>query len=297
MKIVMLADLHIKTDNPICRLDQYFDTVMAKFKWIKETVGPDAKILIAGDIFDTGKPQSFLKMYYVMAPLFSGNVVTIPGNHDLSYKSMGYMNETAYGALSKITGMHIEEPTILNDEYEIHPFGFGEEMEHRTPVFGRKMIAMTHQFVYDKKLPFDLGVHALDLLHKFPEYAIILSGDNHQHFIFEDAGRFLVNPGSLMRMDADQIDYKPRAVILEDGKFSLLDIPIENNVVSRKHIEVRSASLLARENIMAYLELAKTADSETYDFLASLLESTQGLEDEIVKQILMDIYTELKDGE
>ena len=31
-------------------------------------MGSDAKILIAGDIFDTGKPQSFLKMYYAMAP-------------------------------------------------------------------------------------------------------------------------------------------------------------------------------------------------------------------------------------
>ena len=78
-----------------------------------------------------------------MAPLFTGNVLTIAGNHDISYRTMAYMNETAYGAMSAITGMHLDGPRILDDEYEVHPFNFSEEIEHRTPVFGRKMIAMT----------------------------------------------------------------------------------------------------------------------------------------------------------
>ncbi len=296
MKIAMLADLHLKTENPICRLDNYFNTGLRKFKWVKDMMGDDSIILVAGDIFDTGKPQSYLKMYNAMASLFTGNVLTIAGNHDISYRTMAYMNETAYGAMSAITGMHLDGPRILDDEYEVHPFNFSEEIEHRTPVFGRKMIAMTHQFVYDKKPPFDIGKDGRDLLKEFPEYAVILSGDNHQHFILERDGRYLVNPGSLLRMDADQIDYKPQLIIFENGKFSFMDVPIED-VVSRQHIEIKEASVLARENMIAYLELAKTADSETYDFLSLLLERTKGIEDEPTKAVLMDLYTELKDGQ
>ena len=59
MKIAMLADLHLKTENPICRLDNYFNTGLRKFKWVKDMMGDDSIILVAGDIFDTGKPQSY----------------------------------------------------------------------------------------------------------------------------------------------------------------------------------------------------------------------------------------------
>ena len=93
----------------------------------------------------------------------------------------------------------------------------------------------------------------------------------------------------------DQIDYKPQLIYLE-GKFSFMDVPIED-VVSRQHIEIKEASVLARENMIAYLELAKTADSETYDFLSLLLERTKGIEDEPTKAVLMGLYTELKDGQ
>ena len=296
MKIAMLADLHIKTDNPICRLDSYFDTVLRKFKWVKEQVGDNGTILVAGDIFDTGKPQSYLKMYHAMHTLFSNNVKTIAGNHDISYRTMNYINETAYGALSAITGMHIEKPFILDDDYEVHPFNFGEPIEHRKPCFGRKMIAMTHQFVWDKKLPFDAGINSLDLLIEYPEYAIILSGDNHQHFITKYEGRMLINPGSLMRMDADQATYQPKLIILENDTITVQDVPIEDGVVSRKHIELKEASVLARDTMMAYLELAKSSDRETYDFLSLLLEKTSKVEDAQVKDMLMGLYSDLKDG-
>lgn len=296
MKVIMLADLHFKTDNPICRTDNYFETALRKFNWVKEQAGEDGIILIAGDIFDTGKPQSYLKMYHSMNTPFSKNVKTIAGNHDISYKSMSYVNETAYGALSAITGMHIDKPFILNDEYEVHGFNFGEEIEHRKPVFGRKMIAMTHQFVYTQKLPFDIGIYALDLLTNYPEYDIILSGDNHQHFIYNYDGRTLVNPGSLLRMDADQIDFKPQMVVLEDGKISTVPIPIEENAVSRKHLDLRESASLARDNMLAYLELAKSSDKETYDFLSLLQERILNIDDKKTKEILTDVYVELKDA-
>ena len=39
---------------------------MGKIDWIHAQIGPDGKVLAAGDIFDTGKPQSYLKMYNAM---------------------------------------------------------------------------------------------------------------------------------------------------------------------------------------------------------------------------------------
>ena len=54
--------------------------------------------------------------------------------------------------------------------------------------------------------------------------------------------------------------------------------------------------MLARDTMMAYLELAKSSDKETYDFLSLLLEKTSKVEDVQVKNLLMGLYSDLKDG-
>lgn len=289
MAIAFTSDWHIKKDNPIARTDNYFDTLMRKLTWIREQIG-DMPMIVAGDIYDTGKPQSFLSTYSEVKGKLS-NTYTIPGNHDLSYKNVEYMPETAYGAMASITGMHLEEDTLI-DGYTIVPYSFGEPIVHRTDIEGPS-IAVTHQFVWDKKPPFDLGVSADYLLTEFPEYDIILSGDNHKHFVITQGERMLINPGSLMRMDADQIDYQPQLIILDNGKLEFIPIPIEP-VVSRAHIDNAADREFSKDAMLAYLELVKEADQEIYDFLPALKRAARGLpKDE--KNLVMELYTELKD--
>lgn len=286
--IAILSDLHIKKETPICRTDDYFETIVRKIAWVRRQIG-EMPLIIAGDIFDTGKPQSFLSMYAGLLPLFV-NTHTIAGNHDISYKNMAYMPETAYGAFSKITGMHMAGDTLI-DGYTVVPFNYGEPMVHRT--IQGPSIAVTHQFVWDKKPPFDLGVSADYLLTEFPEYDIIISGDNHKHFVVTQGERMLINPGSLMRMDADQIDYHPQLILLDRGKLEFIPVPIEP-VVTRRHIDEAKDRQLSKDAMLAYLELVKEADNESYDFLSALKEAADGL-DRDERNMLMGIYTELKD--
>ena len=79
------------------------------------------------------------------------------------------------------------------------------------------------------------------ILKKYPEYDLILTGDNHRPFTEEYEGRLLVNPGSLMRQSADQQDHRPR-VYLYDAETNTAwpeYIPIEKDAVSRLHLETR----------------------------------------------------------
>jgi predicted phosphodiesterase len=71
---------------------------------------------------------------------------------------------------------------------------------------------------------------------------LILTGHNHKPFVAERDGRLLVNPGSLMRMSADQICHKPRVYLWyeEDNTVEPVYIPIDPegvDAVSRVHLQ------------------------------------------------------------
>lgn len=293
MKFAVLSDLHLMYESPVARLDDYFETAIRKLKWARLAIGRDTPLIIAGDIFDVGKPRNMLKMHGPVCEVLK-NCRTIYGNHDASFHSASYLPETAYAAVDRVVGCHLEKPKVMGD-FELHPFHFGTEVQHEEPKFGLPMIAISHQFVYQKKMPFDKGVSALYLLTEFPEYAIIITGDNHQHFIEEYDGRILINNGSLMRMTSAQLDYQPVVTVWEDGKVTTIPIPIIKEAVTDRHIILGNEKSLSRDNMLAYIELVRNADNEVYDFTSNLLSKIQALPETLTHDVLMEVYGELKE--
>lgn len=293
MKFAVLADLHFTYEAPISRVDDYFATAIRKMKWVRNYIGEDTPLIIAGDIFDVAKPRNFFKMYASVESVLK-NTHTIVGNHDISYHNLSYLPETAYAVLAKSTGCDTHQVTKMGD-FELHPFDFGVELQHEKSVFGLPMIAITHEFIYKDKQKFVKGREFSAILKEFPEYAIIISGDNHQHFIEEYEGRYLINNGSLLRRTAGQIDYKPVVTIWEDGVITTVPIPIEADAVSNGHIIASNARELAKGNMLAYMELVKNADREVYDFNSNLLSKIINITDKPTHEVLMEIYTELQE--
>jgi len=103
------------------------------------------------------------------------------------------------------------------------------------------MIAIAHQMVIEnrKLWPNQIAPEGHQLLKKFPEYDLILTGDNHQTFVAEYEGRKLVNPGSMMRMRTDQENHEP-CVFLWDSNANEVEkilLPVEKDVINRDHID------------------------------------------------------------
>jgi len=293
MEFAVLSDLHIQYENPVCRLDSYYDTVCDKLEWVRNTIGWKTPLIIAGDIFDTGKPRNMLKMHGDVCRLLAG-CKTIYGNHDLSFHADSYLPETAYASIDRAVHCHIPEVVEFGD-FEIHPFNFGHEIQHEKPVFGKPMIAVSHQFVYKEKLPFDKGVQALYLLTEFPEYAIIITGDNHQHFVETYDGRMLINNGSLMRMNSGQMNYTPVVTVYNNGMVHYINVPVDAQAVTDRHIVYANEKLLSRDSMLAYMDLVRNADNETYDFPSNLLATVQGMPEGTTRGILQEVHDELKE--
>ena len=110
-----------------------------------------------------------------------------------------------------------------------------------------KKIALIHTLV---NCPGDdaskTGAASAEAIFKqMPGFDLIVSGDNHKPFTVrsKDGKQLLVNPGSMMRSKADQIDHKPRVYLwyAEDNTVEIVYFPITQGVVSREHIEKKEA--------------------------------------------------------
>ena len=225
-RYLLTADWHLRDDVPECRLDgaSYFETQLQKVKWILDFAGKKkATILHAGDFFHSWKPSLYLiNRVLALVSGYSEKIYIIPGNHDLPHHNEKELDHSGLGLLFRQDGL------IRQGEREIS-------------------IIMAHQYVYAsgedaKQWEKDAGCSALSFLKKKQKegFDFVLTGDNHQSFIVRYGEGALINPGSLMRMTADQVSHRPRVYLWDAGEITEHFIPIQKDVVSREHIERRA---------------------------------------------------------
>jgi DNA repair exonuclease SbcCD nuclease subunit len=203
-------------------------------------------VLNTGDTFDKAKPSLYL-VKECLEYFPNQGFITIPGQHDLPNHSLNLLDKSGIKLLSKIRDgalLLTLENSIIETGYWIYGFPFGssnfQHPEDRETT-DRPKIALIHTLVTETESAAKLmgGISAKALMDKMTGYDLIVSGDNHKPFTYEQGGRLLVNPGSMMRMSADQIDHKPRVYLwyAKDNHVEPVYLPIEQGVISREHIE------------------------------------------------------------
>ena len=188
-------------------------------------------VLHGGDLFHHWKPSPrLLSETMIFLPK---DFRTVYGQHDLpqhnlkeQYRSGIYALEVA-GKLEVLSGTHWGQD----------PSASGTVRRNGV----KRNILVWHKMVWQGKRlwPGQKDPSSIAILKKYPEYDLILTGDNHKPFVEELDGRLLVNPGSLMRQSADQIDYRPRIYLYDAESNTVVPeyLPIEKDAVSRLHLE------------------------------------------------------------
>jgi len=243
---ILTADWHYMSSVPICRTDNSLETQDRKVKFISDLAKTHGvPILLAGDIGE--EPEWANWLIERLSRLIKENlIIAIPGQHDLPDHQLSRWQESAFGVLHTTDRIHglFRENHVGLGKVGIHGFPYSVTMdnkERRRP--NTRNIAMTHQLII-KDRPLWEGQRspkALELLKRFSNFDLILSGDNHKPFVVKYKNRLLVNPGSIMRISADQIDHKPRVYLwyAKSNTVKAVFIPIEAGVVTRDHIEHR----------------------------------------------------------
>jgi len=116
-----------------------------------------------------------------------------------------------------------------------------------------KIICVWHYLTYmTAPFPGATGGNAISILKKYPQFDLIVTGDNHESFWTEYQGRILVNPGCMTRQKVNEADYKPSIYLwyAEDNSVERVHLPIQENVISREHIDIKEQR---DQRIMAFV--------------------------------------------
>ena len=227
---ILLSDIHLREDNPICWVGDFQKEQWNTMDFICDLQEKyNIPVLIAGDIFHTWKASPWLLSMAMQH--FPKQCFCIAGQHDLPQHNMQLINKSGLYTLAKAKTIK-----ILNGCH------FGQTPVEASLIIKKKSILVWHNFTYVGKEPFPgcNSPRAHVLLEKYKQFDLILTGDNHQSFTSHGlSGNLLVNPGSLMRQTAAQIDFQPKVYLwyVEDNIVETVDVPIEQGVITREHIE------------------------------------------------------------
>lgn len=245
---ILTADLHIREDVPICRTDDFWQTQANKIKWLARVQRKyNVPIIDSGDLFHKWKSSNYLARWMILN--FPKEFITLNGNHDTPYHSLEQHEKSILGVVEAAEALQVlsdqaygwggEEGEVL-----LHPFPWSSKLTAMDPKFKRdgvRNIAICHCMTYKGRNPWpgckDPG--ASTLLQQMEGFDLVLTGHNHKTFTAEHEGRILVNPGSLTRQTTDQADHKPCIFLwyAEDNHVEQIFVPIEENVISREHLE------------------------------------------------------------
>jgi len=228
---ILTSDMHLREDAPTCFTG---DWDQEQWKAVELVRGLQQQykcpVIHAGDLFHHWKPSpSLLSQALWFLP---GDFYTVYGQHDLPQHNWELRSKSGLNTL-KVAG----KLKVLN---ECH---FGQEPKKGSLLIpngnpDRNILVWHHLTYITPPFPGATGGNAQAILKKYPQFDLIVTGDNHQSFYTEYEGRILVNPGSLTRQTADQIDFKPRVALwyAETNTIEWVYLPIQKGVITREHI-------------------------------------------------------------
>jgi predicted phosphodiesterase len=234
--LILCSDMHLRYSVPRARtdVDLYWNAQWVKVDFIsklQEKYG--CAVVHAGDLFNHWKPSPYeLTMSFIRLPQ---DFWTIYGQHDLPQHNLELGYKSGVEVLASAKRIHYL------------PMGhWGTEVSKQARgawTVGGKTVFVMHTLTYKDERPYPdhKGPSAMRLLKKYPDFDLIVTGDNHIPFVQEYEGRLLVNPGSMMRMTAAQIDHRPRVYLwyAQTNSVEPVYLPITKDVVSRDHIDVK----------------------------------------------------------
>jgi len=251
------ADLHIRSDVPVCRTDDFISAMWRKVEFLQETYlkynlsspeGDICPLFIAGDIGHKSQWTNTDLANFIYA---IEGIHVIPGQHDLPEHRLDKWTNGGLGVLFAARTVQIHPSAIRPFEdreviYYLCPYGENVLIPEKEE--GIRNVLIIHRLIEKEE--------AKKFLKDHPCYDLIVAGDNHEAFEIRYEGRLLVNCGSMMRSSADQEDHRPRiwAWYAETNTVEPIYYPIEQGVISREHIEKEESRMRRKSSFTIALQ-------------------------------------------
>lgn len=230
-KFLCCADLHIRSNKPQHRMDDYFQSVMKKFSQIIDLSNrTDSNIICAGDFFDNTKVgHGVVNAVLEQTKRLDNNLFLITGQHDRNFHSDD-LSKTPIKTLLFQKNIHFinRQKPIKIDDFYIYGCSYGEEPIKQVD---KNSILVIHRSITPEKPPFFLkeAIYEKTALKKYKNYSIIIAGDYHVPFAIRRNKKILINCGPMMRSSIDQMDLKPVVWIIntKNRKIQKIKLKVE----------------------------------------------------------------------
>lgn len=309
MKIICLADIHFRESNPVNRIDNYLDTLCGKLEQINNNIAQldfiskaDEKIvvIIAGDIFHHFRCSDSLKARVINVfhqfYSFADEILVVAGQHDQRWHTQD-LDNTPLGILiaSQVVTLLNDRPFSIKEEvitYSFYGSSYGEEIPRIREVTDYNILAI-HRMVSDANY-WNGNVEytsCKSLLKEAKGYSLIISGDNHRAFNYQDR---ILNPGSVMRSSIDQKDHRPCYFIFNNGKIEQIFFDVELFEKVMRLDEVAESKELDSKLMSFVDEINLDYEFEELKFIDNVRAAINKAENEEVKSILLECIKDLE---
>lgn len=260
MRMIITADWHIRNTRPRCRIDE--DWIKSQQKALNQIAeiceNKNAPLMVVGDIFNSNSDTSFecINMVQKLAD-YIGGIYLIAGNHDLPYHSSENIYKSAIGVLFQ------SENVFKIEDYSD---------DFSAPNFDEERNSMPYMFIHTLTIPSKDKPDFIEcetpesLLKKYPTAKWIFTGDYHKNFVYEKDGRYVINPGCLIRQVSDMKDYQCGVYFVDTDKEVIEFIPIidDEKLVNDEYI-IRQDE--REERIENFVNKLKDVESVSLDFI------------------------------
>lgn len=220
MKFITCADLHIRSNRPQFRKDDYFVTICRKFRQIVYFANKyDADIICAGDLFDSVKVgHKVVNAILGILLELKKKLYVIAGQHDMSFHSLDLSSSPLQTLLYVDKIVWIPESSLSIGGVSIQGCPFGKKIPKPD---NKNSMLVIHRSITPSDPPWFLSdaLSAKEAFQMFP-YRFIISGDYHVPFVKKYKNRILVNCGPMVRQSIDQVELKPRVYLLDTKKIT-----------------------------------------------------------------------------
>jgi len=298
VKFLLIGDLHIDTNKPERRTDNYWETVQKKTRFIFDLSSKEnAIVLQPGDFFNSHKANDFLKRWVIQELRNKDiNILTVFGQHDLRYHSSD-TNNTPLAVLQAAGHVEILSNTPL--EYNgIHIYGASWFEEVPTPLNKDALnILVIHRMIIkdDKLWEGQEDVTMGNIFLKSNYFDLVVGGDNHNHFVISTKTRkHLVNCGSIFRTAIDQVGHTPIAYV-----YNTKDRSLDKHIIphipfdSIFNMDAYEEEKVKDEKMEAFFErLNGEVELEGLDFIVNM-DTFVKENDEEIDDLTLDIIEEV----
>ena len=230
MKLLIVGDLHLRTRPPRRRREADFAGVcLGKLRQIV-AIGRDRAdaVVQVGDFFDSPDPSKGLIADVIEAMKeVPESWFAVHGQHDLRYHSQEAAGKSALRILEAANAVRIAKAkgyVVSRSGVCIHPFcfigaSFGQ-VPRKCPA-DKISILVAHAMVGDRPLwPGHDLTGPEQYVRKHPGYSLYCLGDYHYPFSVRVGDAWVINPGAVLRLTADERDRsrRPKVVLFDtDG--------------------------------------------------------------------------------